>query len=85
MSRAELIQICKELKIYEEGLTIEEMTEKIRDTTSYRFKKRKYPLSINKLSNTLVKFLTEEYDFILKDKEGNVKSFYDLERFKNEV
>lgn len=74
-SRAELIELCKELEIDSDGLSIEEMTQAIRNAADKRWSK--FDIRSNKLcptankSKDLLKFLTEEYDYSLFDKEGN--------------
>jgi hypothetical protein len=75
-SRAELIELCKELKIPYEGLTIEELTATVREGADRRWSKydshhRKLCPTNNKSVN-LLRFLTEEYDYSLFDRKGNV-------------
>ena len=70
MSRPELVQIAKELKIEWKGLSIHELTVALRKESDRRFKK-KYKVGSSWMSNTLKKFLVEEYDYVLKDRKGN--------------
>lgn len=71
-SRAELIQIADELEVKEiiENMTIEEMTEELKQQIDKKYNK-KYPISPDDLSDTILKFMVEEYDYVLMDEEGN--------------
>jgi hypothetical protein len=74
-SRAELIELCKELEIDHEGLSISELTNSVRAEADRRWAKydvhnRKLCPTKNK-SRDLLKFLTEEYDYSLFDMNGN--------------
>jgi len=69
MSRAELLQICLELKLDHTG-SIDEMRERIKNHI-YKLLKRKYfKIGSSTLSKTALKFLTEECGFNLIDKKG---------------
>ena len=70
MSRAELIQISKELNIDYRGLSILDLTIAIRKKADKRFN-RKYKIGSSWVSDTLRKFLVEEYNYVLKDRKGN--------------
>jgi DNA-binding NtrC family response regulator len=71
-SRAELRQACREMRITSTDLTKEEMLIKIREVADKWFKKKWAKFSsADKLSTTLKKILTEEYNFVIRDKEGN--------------
>lgn len=71
-SRPELRQICCELGIQDyEDLSIHEMYIVIRKAADKLFaNKSKKMRSADVLSPTLKRFLTKEYDFAIKDKEG---------------
>ena len=79
-SRAELVQMCLELDIDHEDLNTEEMTEQIQTITDVKFN-RTYHIGIKNISDTLLKFLTEEYDYIIKSKDG---SLYNYKKEKKE-
>lgn len=74
-SRAELIELCKELRLDFEGLSIDEMTQAVRKEADRRWSR--FDVRSNKLcptynkSKDLLKFLTQEYDYSLFDREGN--------------
>lgn len=75
-SRAELIEMAKEIDAEYEGLTIEELKESVKKKADELFSGRAgYHTSADKLSYTLKKFLTREYNFVIKDKNGNVIEF----------
>jgi len=69
-ARAELIQICEELGLDSEGLSIEELKDLIRKEVDKRFKKKKR-VSADNMSEALLRFITLEFDFIIRDKNGN--------------
>jgi ribulose-5-phosphate 4-epimerase/fuculose-1-phosphate aldolase len=75
-SRPDLVEICKELGIDSSELSIEEMTEACRKEADRKWSRfninyiKMCPVS-NK-SKTLLKFLTEEYDYSLFDRDGNI-------------
>ena len=70
MSRAELIQLSKELGIDWQDLSIHELTVALRKEADRKFKK-KYKVGSSWMSDTLRKFLVEEYDYVLRDRKGN--------------
>lgn len=78
-SRAELVQICDELNINCEDLNIEEMKQEIKDWADKRIHKIKYKRGETHFSKTFIKFITEEYDYVLLDKEGNQHSYKEVE------
>jgi len=69
-SRPELVSMCIELGIDWSGMSIEEMKSEIRTTADKIFRSKKIHHSGDKLSYALKRFLTEEYDFIIKDVTG---------------
>ena len=73
-SRPELIEMMKELFIEYRNQSIEEMTQLIRKKADYRFNKT-HRVSQYRVSDTLRKFLTEEYDYILVDEDGNTYDY----------
>lgn len=70
-SRPELLQIALELGVEGEieNLSLEEMVQEIRHQIDKKFDK-KYLVSPNRLSNTLLKFMTEEFDYYLVSKDN---------------
>lgn len=70
-SRPELIQICNELDIDCTGKYINQMKEEIRKEADKRFNKRKN-ISVDNMSDALIKFLTKEYDYVIKNKKGDI-------------
>jgi hypothetical protein len=79
-TRQELIEICKELKIYYEDLDTESMKDEIRQAFDKKYEKVKYNISPKYLSNTLLKFITLEYDWKLVDRDGNEVSYKEVQR-----
>ena len=79
-SRPELIEMCKELGIEYEDLTREEMKMAIRNIADKKFKSKKIRHSATKLSETLKKFLTLEYDYVIKDRKGRKLDYRGKER-----
>jgi len=70
-TRPELVEMCRELEIDWQDLTIEEMKKAVRKAANKKFRSKKVHFSANKLSETLRKFLTLEHDFVIFDQEGN--------------
>lgn len=71
VTRPELLEIISELEIEDtKGLSHEEKVEKVKQVIDKKFNK-KYAISANKMSPTLRKFMTLEYDYKIEDKEGN--------------
>ncbi len=68
-SRPELIQIALELDMDTEGLSHEALDQAVREAIDKTFNK-KYLVSPTGLSDTLKKFMTEEFDYYLVDKDG---------------
>jgi NH3-dependent NAD+ synthetase len=68
-SRAELIQMCEELEIEYEDMSIDEMAKAVREEADRRFNVKE-KVSADDLSDTLKKFLIEEFDYVIRDKEG---------------
>ncbi len=73
-SRAELVQMCIELGIEYEDMDIDEMTDTIQTIADVKFH-RSYHVGIKDMSDTLLKFLTEEYDYIIKYKDGSLYNY----------
>jgi len=61
--------MCIELLIDHKGKSIEEMTDLVRKIADKKLNKR-YSVSGNKLSLTLRKFLSQEYDYKFFRKNG---------------
>ncbi len=68
VSRPELIQICQELEIEHKGVRLKELENIVREEIDKRFKGKK--VSADGFSDTLKKFLTKEFDYVIKDKTG---------------
>lgn len=66
---AELRQMCEELEIDSSEISREEMIDKIKEAADKKFDRKK-KMSIKGISKILLKFLMQEYDYILRDKEG---------------
>lgn len=71
-SRAELVQMCKELDIESDGMSMAEMDEAIKEEADHRLKSLKIKHSADILSKTLRKFLTNEYNYVIIDASGNL-------------
>ena len=69
-SRAELVQMCKELQIKCDG-SIEEMANLVRDEANLKLNKRYRKVGNSEWSGTLLKFLSQEYDYVFRDEDGN--------------
>jgi hypothetical protein len=74
--------MCLELEVEHDGLDIEEMSYAVKTEADKRLNKT-FNVGIKDLSETLIKFLTEEYDYLIKDKEGNIYN-YKFEKEKEE-
>jgi hypothetical protein len=68
-SRPELVQMAKELDIDHKSVRVEKLTEKVKEAIDKEFD-RKFLISPEDVSSTLLKFMCEEYDYFLVDKEG---------------
>jgi len=68
-SSAELRQICEELSIDSFEMSNDEMTIAVRKEFDRKYSKRRFPLSADRFSETLRKFMTEEYDYVMFDKD----------------
>ncbi len=68
-SRPELIQIALELNLDTEDLSHGALDQAVREAIDQTFNK-KYLVSPSGLSDTLKKFMTEEFDYYLVDKDG---------------
>lgn len=71
-SRPELVQICMELGIDWSNKSIQQMKEEIRKEADKQFSKKRGNVSADNMSDALKMFLTKEYDYIIKDKDGNL-------------
>ena len=65
----ELRICCKELNIDDKDLTIDQMKQSIRNEFDKLYT-QKSCLGNSEFSTTLLKFITTEYDFVLKNKKG---------------
>ena len=74
-ARAVLIVVAKELEVEYEGLSIDELSSKLREEVDKRYADKKRYISINNMSPSLIKFLTQESDFVLKDKDNKIISY----------
>ena len=69
MSRAELVQIATELDLDWHSKSIRELKAMIRKEVDKRFDKR-FHVSPNAVSKTLLKFMTQHYNYKLVDQKG---------------
>lgn len=70
-SRPELIQIAIELGLWYNKKSITELKKMIKDEADRLLNIKKIKISADNLSSALKKFLTEEYDYVILDKNGN--------------
>lgn len=78
-SRAELVAMAKELTIDYDGMSVIEMKEAIRNQADKILQRKAgYHASADGLSFTLKKFLTKEYNYVIKDKDGNIIDVEDI-------
>ena len=68
-SRAELVQMCKELQIKCDG-SIEEMANFVRDEANLKLNKSYRKVGNSEWSETLLKFLSQEYDYVFRNEDG---------------
>ena len=61
-----------ELELDSKGLTIDQMTQAVREEADKRWADKPYKISGDGLSDTMKYFLIHEYDFVLKDREGKI-------------
>jgi len=73
----ELRQMCEELSIDSQDLLIDEMKQMIRTKFDEIYKSSKM-LGTSMFSKTLVRFITKEYDYLLRNKQGERKEWTDL-------
>lgn len=69
-TRPELVQMCDELKIDHDGLSSAKMKAQVIKVSDKLLKSRKIKHSAEKLSVTLRKFLTLEYDYKIYNQAG---------------
>ena len=79
---AELRQCCEELGIESSALTREDMEGNIRTIFDKKYAKKKSNISADQFSETLLKFLITNYDWVLKDKEGQVISLGEYKKIR---
>uniref|UniRef100_A0A6M3JFX2 Uncharacterized protein n=1 Tax=viral metagenome TaxID=1070528 RepID=A0A6M3JFX2_9ZZZZ len=79
-SLAELRQCCEELKIDCSEMTREDMENEIRTAFDKKYGRLKSYISIDKFSKTLLQFIIEEYDWVLKNKDGEVVALTDYKK-----
>lgn len=77
-SRAELLQICDELNIDRDNLSPEEMKDAIKEWADKYIDKPKYMKGETQFSLAFIKFITEEYDYVLEDRNKKEYSWKDL-------
>mgnify|MGYP000327145185 CR=1 FL=1 len=73
-TRAELIQMCQELDIDYSGMSSEQMADAVRSAADKAFipKFKHIRVGADSISPILKKFLYKEYDFIFRDRDGNL-------------
>ena len=69
-SRAELVQMCKELEIKDKGLNIDEMTSLVREAVDKKFDIKYRRVGNSEMSRALLRFISTEYDYVFKNKQG---------------
>jgi hypothetical protein len=76
--------MCKELEVEEwEDRSIAELDKLVRKAADIKFYSKKKLFSADAISDTLRKFLTTEYDYLLLDKEGNLLDYRGKIRRRN--
>jgi len=73
-SRPELKGIADELNIDISGMTTKEMEKEIREEIDKRFNINIKVGNVG-LSENLLRFMSEEFDYIFKDKKGNLVNY----------
>ncbi len=73
-SRPELVQMCLELGLEHKDKFIEEMTVAVKLAADAKFDKT-FNISIEDISDTLLKFLIMEYDYIIRSKDGTIYNY----------
>lgn len=68
-SRAELLQIAKELDVDVKGMKVTEMTEELKTWIDKKYN-RKFLISPDDVSSTLLHFMVEEFDYHLVNRKG---------------
>ena len=68
-SRPELVQMAKELDVVHKSVRVKKLTEKVKEAIDKEFD-RKFLISPDDISSTLIKFMCEEYDYFLVDQDG---------------
>ena len=81
-ARAVLREIAKELEVDYEGLSIDDLASKLREVVEKKYADKKRYISVKDMSPTLLKFLTNECDFVLKDKDNKTISYTEYRKEK---
>ena len=74
-SRPELVHICKELEIDSKDMLIEDMNKAIREKIDELYNIKTILIGNTGKSGTLLYYMTQEYDYICKDKDGNLVDY----------
>ena len=74
-SRPELVHMCKELEIDSKDMLIEEMDKAIRKKIDELYNKKTILIGNAVKSDTLLRFMSEEYDYICKNKEDQIVDY----------
>ena len=74
-SRPELVHLCKELNINSKDMLIEEMDKAIREKIDTLFNKKTILIGNAGKSDTLLRFMSEEYDYICKNKKDQLVNY----------
>ena len=81
-ARAVLREIAKELEVDYEGLSIDDLSSKLREVIEKKYADKKRYISVNNMSPTLLKFLLQEADFFLKDKDNKTITYKEYKKEK---
>jgi len=74
-SRPELVHMCKELEIDSKDMLIEEMDKEIRKKIDELFNKKTIMIGNAGKSDTLLRFMNEEYDYVFKNKKDQLVNY----------
>jgi hypothetical protein len=83
VSRSELVECCIELGLDWQGLSIAEMKDAVRKAADKKLQSKRRKHSADELSESLKNFLTAEYNYKIKDREGKVVKKYVVKNRRN--
>jgi hypothetical protein len=82
-SRGELVHLCKECCIYKEDMSIQDMKDALKEFADRKIDKIKYKSGDSHFSLEFIKFITQEYDYYLVDRNGKKCSFEDYRKYRS--